>query len=179
LFIVNLLRSIVFAVAAAFLIFTQDHSVKTGALALGFIAATLSIAGALAMILSKDKKIYSALVIPTVSAFAVLVFLLSANNFLGLQNDETGLLFFRAAVTVFTFGLAWTEFRLSAKADPGERLELRISAALAALAALVFMAMPLNDVNAVGLLSAYLALSAAQRGVWLATPGKQVRNGKN
>ncbi|MFN9902744.1 MAG: hypothetical protein ACK55Z_28980, partial [bacterium] len=88
------------------------------------------------------------------------------------------LFLFLLLVAVFVGGLGLSELIQSFRAEAGDRLEFRISAALGILAALIFVIAPLNDVNAVGFLSAYFALSAAQRGIWLATPGKQVKNGK-
>jgi hypothetical protein len=61
---------------------------------------------------------------------------------------------------------------LSRKAKTEDVLELRISATLGAMTGLVFYFAPLDDLNAVGFFSAYLALSAVQRAVWAAGPTK-------
>ena len=58
----------------------------------------------------------------------------------------------------------------SRKAHPDDVLELRISAGLGLITGLVFSLAPLDELNAVGFLSAYLALSAVQRAVWAASP---------
>ena len=106
------------------------------------------------------------------------MFLLTTNGFLGLQNNSGDLYIFRMLIALFVLVLAITEFIQGQKAQQGDKLEYRISAALGTIAALVFALGPLNDVNAVGFLSAYLALSAVQRGIWLATPGKKINNAK-
>jgi hypothetical protein len=75
--------------------------------------------------------------------------------------------------------MAVYEFALSRKANPDDVLELRIAAGIGLLTGLVFSLAPLDVGNAVGFLSAYLAISAVQRAVWAATPtnGKKSENG--
>ncbi len=178
MFLTNLLRSIIFAVAAVFLIFIQDHSVVLGATVLLVVCALVGFAGLLAILRREAKENFAASLFASVISLTVSMFLLTTNGFLGLQNTEGDLFLFRLLVAVFVGGLGLSELIQSFRAEAGDRLEFRISAALGILAALIFVLAPLNDVNAVGFLSAYFALSAAQRGIWLATPGKQVKNGK-
>ncbi|MFM1845778.1 MAG: hypothetical protein RIS19_251, partial [Actinomycetota bacterium] len=111
----------------------------------------------------------------------------------GLGNgDETGelgyaqegevtdeLFAFRSIVFLFVIATAIYELVISRKAHPDDVLELRISAGLGVLTGAVFAFAPLDELNAVGFLSAYLALSAVQRAVWAATPTnrKKSKNG--
>lgn len=178
MFLTNLLRSIIFAVAAVFLIFIQDHSVVLGATVLLVVSALVGFAGLLTILRKEGKENFAASLFASVIALTVSMFLLTTNGFLGLQNTEGDLFLFRILAAIFVGGLALSELAQSFRAEVGDRLEFRISTALGILAALIFVVAPLNDVNAVGFLSAYFALSAAQRGIWLATPGKQVKNGK-
>ena len=66
--------------------------------------------------------------------------------------------------------MAIYELAISRKAAADDVLELRISAGLGLITGLVFSLAPLDELNAVGFLSAYLALSAVQRAVWAASP---------
>jgi len=178
MFISNLLRSIVFSIAAAFLIFSQDHSVPLGATVLLAVAAANGFIG-LALLPRKEFKDNVALTLfMSAVSLTIGMFLLTTNGFIGLQNTQADLVAFRTCVAVFVLSLAVAEFIQSGKAAAGDRLEYRISAAIAVITALIFALAPLNDVNAVGFLSAYLAISAVQRAIWIATDGKQVRNGK-
>ena len=87
------------------------------------------------------------------------------------EGEVTDELFaFRSIVFLFVMAMAILEFVLSRKAHPDDVLELRISAALSLITGLVFSLAPLDELNAVGFLSAYLALSAVQRAVWAASP---------
>jgi hypothetical protein len=81
-------------------------------------------------------------------------------------------------VVLFVGGMAVLEFILSLNAKQEDILELRISATLGFLTGLLFSFAPLDDLNAVGFFSAYLAISAVQRGVWAATPTnrKKIKN---
>lgn len=178
MFLSNLLRSIVFAVAAIFLIFIQDHSVVLGATVLLIVSALVGFIALLVVIRREVKENFASDLFVAAISLTVSMYLLTTNGFLGLQNTEGDLVIFRAMTAVFIGGIALTELLQSRKAQSGDRLEFRISAGVGLIATVLFSLAPLNDVNAVGFLSAYLAISAAQRGIWLATPGKQVKNGK-
>ena len=178
MFLTNLLRSIIFAIAALVLIFIQDHSVVLGATVLLFVTALVGFVGLFAVIKQSDREHFAIKLLAAVIALIAAMFLLTTNGFLGLQNTESDLLTLRVVAAVFIASMAISEFAQSFSAATGDRLEFRISAGIALLATLIFALAPLNDVNTVGFLSAYFALSAAQRGIWLASPGKKVRNGK-
>lgn len=178
MFLTNLLRSIIFAVAAVFLIFIQDHSVVLGATVLLFVSALVGFSGLVGVVRKGSGEKFAVNLFAAIISLTVSMFLLTTNGFLGLQNTAADLIVFRILAAVFIAALAVSEYVQSFRAEPGDRLEFRISASLGFLATAIFTFAPLNDVNAVGFLSAYFALSAAQRGIWLATPGKKVRNGK-
>lgn len=178
MFLINLLRSVIFAVAAVFLIFIQDHSVVLGANVLIVVSALVGFSGLVSIIRKEAGEKSTINLLVSIICLTVAMFLLTSNGFLGLQNTAEDLIVFRLMASVFIATLAISEFALSFRAEEGDRLEFRISAALGILATGIFSFAPLDDVNAVGFLSAYFALSAAQRGIWLATPGKKVRNGK-
>ena len=178
MFLSNLLRSIIFAVAAVFLIFIQDHSVVLGATVLLVVTALVGFAGLLVVLRKESKDSFAVNLFSSVVSLTVAMFLLTTNGFLGLQNNASDLFVFRMLAAIFVTALALSELVQSFRAEAGDRLEFRISASLGILASLIFVLAPLNDVNAVGFLSAYFALSAAQRGIWLASPGKKVRSGR-
>jgi hypothetical protein len=165
----NSVRAAIFATGAAFLIFYQDHSVEVGMSVLLFVTATLAIAG-----VATNRSSAREYFVPTTLAFVVAALALV---FLLVESDK--LFSFRALVFVFAIGMAVYEFVLSRKAKPDDVLELRIASGLGLLAGLVFLLAPLDVGNAVGFLSAYLAISATQRAVWAASPtnGKKTRNG--
>lgn len=161
----NALRAVVLSLGAAYLIFSQDHSAKVGLHVLQIVTVAL-VAGALVVFrIPKLKVTFRDILAPTVIALTVAVLSL------GLLTE--GELFqFKALVILFAVAMAVLEIVLSAKADSGEKTELRISATLGALTGLLFVVAPLNDLNAVGFFSAYLAISAVQRAVWAAGPSK-------
>ena len=165
----NSVRAAIFATAAVFLIFYQDHSVEVGMLVLLFVTSALAVAGVVT-----NRSSVKEYLIPTALSFSVAIFTLV---FLLVENDK--LFSFRALVFIFAIGLAVYEFVLSRKANPDDVLELRIAAGIGLLTGLVFSLAPLDVGNAVGFLSAYLAISATQRAVWAASPtnGKKTRNG--
>lgn len=165
----NSLRAAIFATGAAFLIFYQDHSVEVGMMVLLLVTAALAVSGVLTS-RSSVKEYLIPTALSGVVAALTLVFLL-------VENDRS--FSFRALVFVFAVGMAVYEFALSRKANPDDVLELRIAAGIGLLTGLVFSLAPLDVGNAVGFLSAYLAISAVQRAVWAATPtnGKKSDNG--
>lgn len=169
--IANLLRVIVFAIAAGYLIFTQDHSYVTGANALEYAGTALCLTGgALMMIQTQSKVAPSVLLVPTITSgvVAYLVFMLGelASPHTNPPNDFA----FRLLTALFIIGFAGNEFGLVFSSTGNEKLELRISAYIGFGFALMFLVTPFNDVNAVGFLSAYLIVSAVQRAIWIATP---------
>ena len=165
----NSVRAVIFAAAATFLIFYQDHSVEVGMMVLLFATAALAVAGVVTN-RSSAKQYLIPTTLSVVVAILTLVLLL-------VENER--LFSFKALVFVFAIGMAVYEFVLSRKANPDDVLELRIAAGIGLLTGLVFSLAPLDVGNAVGFLSAYLAISATQRAVWAASPtnGKKTRNG--
>jgi hypothetical protein len=137
-------------------------------LVLLFVSAALAVAGVVT-----NKFSVKEYLIPTALSGVVAVLTLV---FLVVENDRP--FSFRALVFVFAVGMAVHEFALSRKANPDDVLELRIAAGIGLLTGLVFSLAPLDVGNAVGFLSAYLAISAVQRAVWAATPtnGKKSDN---
>ncbi|MFM8927805.1 MAG: hypothetical protein ACKOFA_06405 [Rhodoluna sp.] len=178
MFISNLLRSIVFAIAAAVLIFSQDHSVQLGATVLLVVSGLVGFIGLFVILQRESKANFVANLFASIVSLTLSMFLLTTNGFLGLQNNSGDLFVFRIVAAIFVLALGSSEYAQGRKADLGDRLEYRISASLGFLAAAIFLFAPLNDVNVVGFLSAYFALSAVQRGIWIATPGKLVNNAK-
>jgi uncharacterized membrane protein HdeD (DUF308 family) len=170
----NFLRAIVFAVAAAFLIFNQDHTVTTGTQVLQFVATALSFGGLVLFQIDKNEDKKFSIVYP--SAIAALVVLLTI--IFTPTTEEAYLAVFTGLLATFSGMMAATEFFASRVSESVDKMELRISAGIGALFCLIFWFAPLNGLNAVGFFSAYLAIIAVQRGVWLATPKVREQNGK-
>jgi len=170
----NALRAVVLSFGAAYLIFNQDHSVAVGKFILSVVTVALVLGSVVIQRIPKLKISFRDILAPTAIAFIVAVLSLV------LVGDQD-LLQFKALVIIFVVAMAVLESVLSTKAEPGEKIELRISAALGILTGLLFLLAPLNDLNAVGFFSAYLAISAVQRAVWASGPskGKKLANGKN
>lgn len=171
---INTVRSAILFIAAVYLIFSQDHSVAVGMAVLLFVTSALAFAGAALYKTSKGELTARQYLIP--SGLALLVAIL----ILAFQAQQDNAVFaFRSLVFLFAIGMAAIELQQSLNAEPEDVLELRISSALGLITGLVFWLAPLDELNAVGFLSAYLALSAVQRGVWAATPtnGKKTNNG--
>ena len=170
--LLNALRAVVLSIGAGYLIFSQDHSAGVGLLVIQLVSTALAVGGII--IFASTKSGVSDLGAPI--AIAILV---SAMTFILGNQDE--LFTFKTLVILFTLLMAILEFVLAMKANSGDAIELRISAGIGALTAMLFLLAPLNDLNAVGFFSAYLAISAVQRAVWAAGPTnrKKSANGKN
>lgn len=165
----NILRASIFAIAAAFLIFNQDHSITIGTTVLQFVTAGIAFGG-LVLIKTETSTKRSFIIVPAaIAAFVLgLTFIFSSGG-----TDESNLAVFTGLVAILAGGTAIAEFVSSRQAVDGDKLELRISSALGLLTALVFWLAPLDALNAVGFLSAYLSVSAVQRAIWAAAPMKR------
>jgi hypothetical protein len=165
----NVLRAVVFSIGAIFLIFSQDHSVAVGMRVLQFVTAALAFGGLILFRITKAKYAFKNFAIPAGIAFVIAAMTyVFGGQYEGEVTDE--LFAFRSVVFLFVMAMAIYELVLSRKAHPDDVLELRISAGLGLITGLVFSLAPLDELNAVGFLSAYLALSAVQRAVWAASP---------
>jgi peptidoglycan/LPS O-acetylase OafA/YrhL len=165
----NILRSIVLSTGAGYLIFSQDHSAPVGILVLQFVSIALFIGSLVMLRVSSLKLTLKEIAIPTGIALMVAIMTVAfGGQYAGENTDE--LFTLRSLVVLFVVGMAVLELVLSRNAKPEDVLELRISATLGALTGLLFCFAPLDDLNSVGFFSAYLAISAVQRGVWAATP---------
>jgi len=174
----NILKAAVFFVGAMFLIFSQDHSVAVGMNVLKFVAAALAFVGLILFRTAKTKSAFKDFAIPAALAFVIaMMTVVFGGQYEGEDTDE--LFAFRSIVFLFVIGTAIYELVISRKAHPDDVLELRISVGLGILTGAVFVFAPLDELNAVGFLSAYLALSAVQRAVWAASPTnrKKSKNG--
>jgi hypothetical protein len=165
----NILRASIFAVAAAFLIFNQDHSISVGTTAIQFVTAGIAFGG-LVLIKTESTSNRSVIIVPSaIAAFVLgLTFLFSSGG-----TAESNLAVFTGFIAILAGGTAIAEFVFSRQASGGDKLELRISSAIGILAAIVFWLAPLDALNAVGFFSAYLSVSAVQLAIWAAAPKKK------
>jgi hypothetical protein len=165
----NILRAVAFSIGAAFLIFSQDHSVAVGMRVLQFVTAALAFGGLILYRSSKARSPFKNFAVPAGIAFVIATMTyVFGGHYEGEVTDE--LFAFRSIVFLFVMAMAIYELVLSRKAHPDDVLELRISAGLGLITGLVFSLAPLDELNSVGFLSAYLVLSAVQRAVWAASP---------
>lgn len=165
----NILRASIFAIAAAFLIFNQDHSLTVGTTVLQFVTAGIAFGGLVLIKTETDTKRSLIIAPAAIAAFVLgLSFMFSSGG-----TDESNLAVFTGLVAILAGGTAIAEFAFSRQAVDGDKLELRISSALDLLTALVFWLAELDALNAVGFLSAYLSVSAVQRAIWAAAPKKK------
>lgn len=165
----NLLRAIVYAIAAGFLIFTQDHSLSTGATAIEFVGTAIVVAGGALMLIPAVKVPIRILATPVAASFAVTYFLAMTNEVQSQETTETGMFAFRMVVSIFVVCQAINEMWLGLNSTGVDRAELLISAGIGFVTGLIYLFIPLDPVNAVGILSAYFAISAVQRGIWIAS----------
>jgi len=162
----NILRASIFAIAAAFLIFNQNHAVSIGMTVLQFVTAGLAFGG-LVLIKTETEVNRSVIIVPaSIAAFVLaLTFMFSSGG-----TDESRISLFTGLVAILAGGTAIAEFVFSLKAVVGDKLELRISSAIGLMTALVFWLAPLDALNSVGFFSAYLSVVAVQRAIWAAAP---------
>jgi len=175
----NILRSVILAIAAAYLIFSQDHSAPIGIQVMQFVSVGLVIGSLVLYKIPKLNINLKDIAIPTTIAFVIAIMaVLFGGQYEGEDTDE--LFVFRALVFLFVLSMSFFELFISLNAKPEDVLELRISSVLGGVTGLLFFFAPLDDLNAVGFFSAYLALSAVQRAVWASGPsnGKKVPSGK-
>ncbi|MBJ7280511.1 MAG: hypothetical protein JHD31_01370 [Rhodoluna sp.] len=169
----NILRSIIFASAAAFLIFNQDHSVPTGIAVVQYVSTAIAFGSAVLYKIDSSENKLGPIVVP--GAIAFIIALMSI--FVAPETPEVSLTLLTGLIAAFAGGNAITEFVISLKSPKADKLELRISAAIGFLTALVFGLGQLDGLNAVGFFSAYLSVLAVQRAVWIASPKSKDENG--
>lgn len=169
----NILRSIIFASAAAFLIFNQDHSVSTGIAVVQYVSVAIAFGSAVLYKIDTSENKLGPIVVP--GAIAFLVALMSI--LISPETPEIALHLLTGLIAVFAGGNAIAEIAMSINSAQGDKLELRISAAIGLLTALVFWLGQLDGLNAVGFFSAYLSVLAVQRAIWLASPKSKEQNG--
>ena len=162
----NILRSIIFASAAAFLIFNQDHSVSTGIAVVQYVSVAIAFGSAVLYKIDTSENKVGPIVVP--GAIAFLIALMSI--LISPETPETALHLLTGLIAGFAGGNAIAEVFVSLNSPQGDKLELRISAAIGLLTGLVFWLGQLDGLNAVGFFSAYLSVLAVQRAIWLASP---------
>ena len=172
----NLLRSIVYAIAAGFLIFSQDHSLSIGATAIEYAGSAITLAGGALMLIPAVKVPPRILLAPVIASFGVAYFLMLTNEINAQETTEKGMFAFRMAIAVFVVVPAINELWLAMNSEGVDKAELFISAGLGFVAGLIYLFVPLDAVNAVGILSAYLALSAVQRAIWIASSSRKANS---
>lgn len=161
----NILRAIVYSAAAAFLIFNQNHSVGIGISVMQFVSTAIAFGSLVLFRIDADQPKWFSQVIPGIIAF--LVALLSIFS---APNSPTAMLtFFTGLVAFFAGANGLVEFIASRGSSGIDKLELRISATIGLVTALVFAFASLDSLNAVGFFSAYLSILAVQRAIWLAS----------
>jgi hypothetical protein len=171
--IANILRSIIFASAAAFLIFNQDHSVSTGIAVVQYVSVAIAFGSAVLYKLDTSENKLGPIVVP--GAIAFLIALMSI--LISPETPEIALHLLTGLIAGFAGGNAIADIAISINSAQGDKLELRISAAIGLLTALVFWLGQLDGLNAVGFFSAYLSVLAVQRAIWLASPKSKEQNG--
>jgi len=169
----NILRSIIFASAAAFLIFNQDHSVSTGIAVVQYVSVAIAFGSAVLYKIDTSENKLGPIVVP--AAIAFLIALMSI--LISPETPEIALHLLTGLIAVFAGGNAIAEIAISINSAQGDKLELRISAAIGLLTALVFWLGQLDGLNTVGFFSAYLSVLAVQRAIWLASPKSKEQNG--
>jgi len=169
----NILRSIIFASAAAFLIFNQDHSVSTGIAVVQYISVAIAFGSAVLYKLDTSENKLGPIVVPGAIAFVIALMSILITP----ETPEIALHLLTGLIAAFAGGNAIAEIAISINSPHGDKLELRISAAIGLLTALVFWLGQLDGLNAVGFFSAYLSVLAVQRAVWLASPKSKEQNG--
>jgi hypothetical protein len=169
----NILRSIIFASAAAFLIFNQDHSVSTGIAVVQYVSVAIAFGSAVLYKLDTSENKLGPIVVP--GAIAFLIALMSI--LISPETPEIALHLLTGLIAGFAGGNAIADIAISINSAQGDKLELRISAAIGLLTALVFWLGQLDGLNAVGFFSAYLSVLAVQRAIWLASPKSKEQNG--
>jgi hypothetical protein len=169
----NILRSIIFASAAAFLIFNQDHSVSTGIAVVQYVSVAIAFGSAVLYKLDTSENKLGPIVVPGAIAFVIALMSILITP----ETPEIALHLLIGLIAAFAGGNAIAEIAISINSPHGDKLELRISAAIGLLTALVFWLGQLDGLNAVGFFSAYLSVLAVQRAVWLASPKSKEQNG--
>ena len=175
--VANLLRAIVFAITAGYIIFNQDHGYTTAGNAVEYAGAAITLAGGAAMFIPDVKVPYRILAVPVAVSFFCAYFVFLVGEFGGNSASSYRETLPRVIIGIFIAGSAVTEFGLCFDKTISDRTEMRISAGLGMAATFLFLLAPLDIANTVGFFSAYLAISAVQRAVWVFSPKKVKSNG--
>lgn len=152
-----------------FVTFNQAHGPDTGLLVLGIFGIVLGV-GLGALTLTKKADLSALQELPV----AVLALLVGLFALLALANQETQLPAFLALVSAW--GLISGAFELyqarrsSFKSQEGK--DFLISAIFGLLLGLLFLAVQLDSVSAVGFFGAYLAMSGVHLGIAAASSKK-------
>jgi hypothetical protein len=174
MFAANLLRVITYAGAAAVLIFSQNHSLVLGVNILLFLATSLGLGGFALLLIPNIRASRENLIAP--SLVSVLIFMFGLDTwYFHIDATAQNLYLLNTLLALIIGALAVTELVQSFIDTKEDVLELRISAGIGIVFALVLGLAQLDVLNALGTLSAYLAISAVQRAVWIAT----AKTGKN
>ncbi len=168
----NLLRALTYAAGAAYLIFTQNHSLILGANIILYLATATALGGFALMMIPNIQTSLRNLLVPSMVGFAIALFGVTV-WFGGVGTDSRTLWLEQVLIGIFIGAIALTELVQSFIDLDEDVLELRISAGIGIIAALVFTFVPMDIINTLGFLSAYLALSAVQRAIWMASAGKK------
>ena len=164
--IANILRVVIFVTAAAFLIFNQDHSVSTGIVVVQYVSVAIAFGSAVLFKIDSSENRLVPFVIPGAISFIVALMSILVNP----STPSFALSLLTGLIAFFTGGNAVADLVLASRSGKADKLELRISAAIGLLTALVFWLGNLDGLNAVGFFSAYLSIFAVQRAIWLASP---------
>ena len=170
---VNLLRAVTFLGGAGVLIFSQNHSLTLGVNVVLYLATATSIAGFAMLMIPGIRVTPLSLILPSGGAFVVMLYGISS-WWGSIGADARTLQTLNILIALFIGTIAVTELVQSFTELDEDTLELKISAAIGILSALIFVFVPMDIINSLGILSAYLAISAVQRAVWIATAGKKV-----
>jgi len=163
-------RAMIYLVTGLLITFTQSHSANTGLMFLAGFGIGLALANSISTFFAKSG-IWSLDSLP-VSLVAALVGL--AASFIPSSNQAaSGLAFvYLVAGWALISGLfdLYLARRVGFKSRSGK--DSLISASLSLLAGLLFLAVPLDIISAVGFFGAYLVLSAVHLGISATTPSK-------
>lgn len=170
----NSLLALAAGATGIFITFSQSHAVAVGRLASLMFCIAIAVISAVLLVLP-SKRSFKLAWLPSATRLAVAGFViyLELTWVTGLPA-ELELLQYRSNIEMLAFGIALTALATNYLARSTQQKqtasESLVTMVLSVLAALVFMVAPMDDVNAVGMLGAYLVLLAVNWGVAAASP---------
>jgi hypothetical protein len=149
-----------------FITFSQSHSAQIGLITLGIFGLVTGLSGALVVVIRRELSLLQELPMATLATLIGLFSLLA----LGIEGTQYAtFMALVAAWGLISGAFALYQARRAGRKEQSGR-DFLISAVFGLLLGVLFLAVPLDIVSAVGFFGAYLALEGVHLGIAASSP---------